>query len=68
MKKTLFVLCFLLLIPALFLYAGSGGEEEAPKEEEVMAEEAPTPEKIQANVDKLVDKMLAGYPPEAASK
>jgi hypothetical protein len=26
-------------------------------------ETAPTPEKIQANVDKMVDKMLASYPP-----
>jgi peptide/nickel transport system substrate-binding protein len=47
MKKTLFVLCFLLLIPAFLLYAGSGEEKkEAPpeKEEEVTPEPAPPPE------------------------
>ena len=29
-------------------------------------ENAPTPEKIQANIDKMVDKMLASYPPGAS--
>jgi peptide/nickel transport system substrate-binding protein len=44
MKKTLFVLCFILLVPAILLYAGTKPKpEEAPAMEKATTEKAPAP-------------------------